>query len=286
MQEFDKLWNYWKPEETEKLFRALLLNENKLLDKNYHLQLLTQLARTQSLQRKFEEAHHLLDEVECHISEVFPIVSIRYLLERGRTYNSNKEQEKAIPLFEQALKIAEAIKEENYAVDAAHMLGIATKNEKSLEWNLYAMKLAEQAIDERATKWLAALYNNIGWTYFNLKQYDKAMEVFEKSFKLFQMQGSIQQQRIAKWSIAKMNRFLGNAALAKQQQHEIESEAINEPDGYIFEELGELYLLENNEAQYNYYFHEAYKLLSVDGWMQANESHRLERMHQLAIKKG
>jgi len=286
MQEFDKLWNYWKPEETEKLFRALLMNENKLQDKNYHWQLLTQLARTQSLQRKFDEAHLILDEVALKNSEDLPIVTIRYCLERGRTYNSNNEQEKAIPLFEQALKIAEEMKEENYAVDAAHMLGIATKNETSLNWNLYAMNLAEKAKDEKAQKWLGALYNNIGWTYFDMKDYEKAKAVFDKSLEFFLVNGSAVQQRIARWSIAKMNRFLGLHHLAMKELHELENESIAEPDAYIFEELGELYLLENDEPQYNYYFHEAYKMLSQDGWMQANEAERLERICRLSIKKG
>ncbi len=113
MQEFDKLWNYWKPEETEKLFKALLVNEKKLADKNYHLQLLTQIARTQSLQRKFDEAHSWLDEVEKMMSDDLPVVAIRYYLERGRTFNSNNEPEKAIPLFEKALQTAEENNEEN-----------------------------------------------------------------------------------------------------------------------------------------------------------------------------
>lgn len=286
MQEFDKLWNYWKPEETEKLFRALLMNENKLLDKNYHLQLLTQLARTQSLQRKFNEAHSLLNEVEPLIDNTLPVVEIRFLLERGRTYNSNAEQEKAIPLFEKALRIAEEIKEENYAVDAAHMLGIATKNVTSLNWNIHAMKLAEVAIDERAQKWLGALYNNIGWTYFDMKEFEQAKIVFEKSLAFYLLNGSAVQQRIARWSIAKMNRFLGLHQLAMEQQHKLEVESAEEPDAYIFEELGELYLLEENEAQYNFYFHEAYKMLAKDGWMQTNEAERLERIRRLSIKKG
>ena len=282
MQEFDKLWNYWKPEESEKLFKALLLNEKRLEDKNYHLQLLTQIARTQSLQRKFTEAHHILDTVEMKMDETLPVVCIRYHLERGRTYNSDQEQEKATPFFKSALSISLENNEENYAVDAAHMLGIVFKKEASLEWNLYAMKLAEEASDERAKKWLGALYNNIGWTYCDMKAYEQAKEIFHKSLDFYLTNGSAIQQRIAKWSIAKVDRYLGNIDLAKKMQHELEIEAKDEPDGYIFEELGELYLLENNKPQYNYYFHEAYKLLALDGWMQKNENSRLERINHLS----
>lgn len=282
MQEFDKLWNYWKPEESEKLFKALLLNEKRLEDKNYHLQLLTQIARTHALQQKFTLAHQILDEVETKMDDTLPIVCIRYHLERGRTYNSNQEKENAIPLFKNALSIAIENNEENYAVDAAHMLGIVYKKEESLHWNLYAMKLAEEATDERAKKWLGALYNNIGWTYCEMQEYTAAKEVFKKSLQFYLANGSAIQQRIAKWSIAKIDRFLGNTELAKNMQHTLEIEAKDEPDGYIFEELGELYLLENNKPQYNYYFHEAFKLLAMDGWMQKNETSRLERIDRLS----
>lgn len=60
------------------------------------------------------------------------------------------------------------------------MLGIVAKAEDSLSWNEKAIEAAENAKEERAKNWLGSLYNNTGWTYFDMKQYDKAISLFEK----------------------------------------------------------------------------------------------------------
>jgi len=49
---------------------------------------------------------------------------VRYLLERGRTFNSAGEKDRARPLFVQAWEIAGAAGLEGLAVDAAHMVPI------------------------------------------------------------------------------------------------------------------------------------------------------------------
>ncbi|MFZ1459275.1 MAG: hypothetical protein WAU38_00630, partial [Ignavibacteria bacterium] len=87
--EFDKLWNYSKPDETEKKFREILPEIKASGDKSAYLQLLTQIARTLGLQRKFEDAHILLDETETQLTDDDPVSKIRYQLERGRTFNSS-----------------------------------------------------------------------------------------------------------------------------------------------------------------------------------------------------
>jgi hypothetical protein len=54
LPDFDSLWDYSNPDQTEIKFREILLQipENDPV----HLELLTQIARTQGLQRKFDEA--------------------------------------------------------------------------------------------------------------------------------------------------------------------------------------------------------------------------------------
>jgi len=104
--EFDKLWNYNKPDETEKKFREILDEVKDSGNKSAYLQLLTQLARTQGLQRKYDEANKILDEVESQIlNNDIKIVKIRYLLERGRTFKSSKQKEKARELFLEAYEL-------------------------------------------------------------------------------------------------------------------------------------------------------------------------------------
>ncbi|MBK8383677.1 MAG: hypothetical protein IPL16_17650 [Ignavibacteria bacterium] len=143
--EFDKLWNYSKPDETEKKFRELLPEIKASGDKSAYLQLLTQIARTLGLQRKFEDAHKLLDETETQLTDDDPVSKIRYQLERGRTFNSSGKTEKAEELFLKAYELGLNSGEENLTVDAAHMMAIVKSGEQSLEWNEAAMKLAENS---------------------------------------------------------------------------------------------------------------------------------------------
>ena len=85
----DTLWDYNNPEATAIKFRDLLPLAEKSVDKTYYAELLTQLARTQSLHRNFEEAHRILDTArQAMEGQNMPIAEIRYLLERGKTFDS------------------------------------------------------------------------------------------------------------------------------------------------------------------------------------------------------
>lgn len=150
----DKLWNFDDPVATQVRMEALIPEiQNQYPDK--YLELLTQIARTYSLQRQFQQAHQLLNQVENNpLFSSLPLVQIRYLLERGRTYNSSGEPQTAMPLFTLALEIATTNQFDNFAVDAAHMLGIAAPTpQQQLEWNLHALTLAEKSTNPQAKQW-------------------------------------------------------------------------------------------------------------------------------------
>ena len=177
------------------------------------------------------------------------------------------------------------MKEDVLAVDAAHMLGIATTGETSLRWNERAVQMAEVSDNPRAKGWLGALYNNIGWTYHDMGKYDVALDYFERDLAWYQERKLENQTRIAKWSIAKMHRLLGDPAKAYEEQRailaEIEAKKID-PDGYVFEELGEcLIAMDRDEEEWKPYIQKAYELLSKDPWSVANESKKHERLKQL-----
>ncbi|MBT4141251.1 MAG: hypothetical protein HOE48_25300, partial [Candidatus Latescibacteria bacterium] len=57
LPDFDALWDYHNPENTEQLFLEILPVAQNDGDDDYLAQLLTQVARTQGLQRKFDVAH-------------------------------------------------------------------------------------------------------------------------------------------------------------------------------------------------------------------------------------
>ena len=58
----DTIWDYDQPQVTELKFRELLPAAERSGNKSYYTELLTQLARTLSLQRKFDDAHEILNK--------------------------------------------------------------------------------------------------------------------------------------------------------------------------------------------------------------------------------
>jgi len=65
LPDFDALWNYNDPQQTELKFRELLQTAKESNNTSYYAQLLTQIARAEGLQRKFEDAHRTLDNVKA-----------------------------------------------------------------------------------------------------------------------------------------------------------------------------------------------------------------------------
>ena len=62
LPDFDALWDYDQPAKTEAAFRALLPQAEASGDSSYYIELLTQIARTQGLQRDFAAAHQGVTE--------------------------------------------------------------------------------------------------------------------------------------------------------------------------------------------------------------------------------
>lgn len=283
-RDFDKLWNYDDPAATEQKFRELLPSAEKGKDTAYYLELLTQLARTQSLQRKFTEAHEILDKVMKKLKPEHIVPRIRFMLERGRTFNSSKEYEKARELFMGAYMQADKYGEDNLAIDAVHMLGIVDKGDDSLKWNELAIKMAEETKDEKAKGWLGALYNNTGWTYHDMEEYDKALELFKRNVKWHTERKSGMQLYIAKWSVARCLRSLGRTEEALEMQLALrgkDDEMYACEDGYNSEEIAECLYALGRADEAKPFFKRAYEQLSKDSWVQDNDKEKLERLKAL-----
>jgi tetratricopeptide (TPR) repeat protein len=282
--DFDNLWNYAKPYETEQKFRAVFAEAQGSVEKDYRLQLLTQIARTEGLQRKFDEAHRTLDDVQKALGATTPRAEIRYFLERGRVFNSSRKPDQALPLFMRAYELAMAASEDNLAVDAAHMMAIAEpQTEKKMEWNLTAISLAEKSEDPKARDWLGSLYNNMAWTYHDAGKFAEALSLFEKALAFRKFKGQPSSVRIAKWCIARTYRSMKKYSEALQIQADLEAEFSNLPekDGYVYEELAEIFLALNKTASSKKYFVLAYEELSKDESFKANEPKRLQRLKDL-----
>ena len=283
----DEFWDYAHPQKTHDTLYALL-EPSKVASSNYYGEVLSQLARTKSVQGKFGEAQRYLDKLEQICDDELTTSFIRYNLERGRSYNSNNEKLLASRYFVIAFTIAWKLKEDFYKIDAAHMLGISEPPEKQLSWNLLALSLAESSAQKRAKKWLGSLYNNIGWTYHDQGNFQEALKIFSKAYEWREAQKDVKGSLIAKWTIGRCYRSLGKIkdALAMQKSllNDYDSFKIDS-DGYVHEEIGECLVLQKKNKEAAQYFATAYSLLKKDKWLQKNEKERLERLKFLSIKE-
>lgn len=279
----DAQWDFGKPAISEQRFRAELAKWPP--DSAQAQEVRTQVARALGLQRKFGDAHAMLDTVDAKLADMPPHVRVRYLLERGRALNSSGEPQRAVPLFTDALALAEREHDEFYAIDAAHMLGIAAPPSERLAWNLRALALAEAATDTRARDWRASLYHNIGWTYFDDGDALRALDFWQKALAARETMGEAGRIRVAKWTVARGYRAVGRLDDAEQIQKAlvVEFDALGEPDGYVYEELAEIALARGDGASAQRWAAKAHAALKDDADLAGSD--RLARLVDVAAGK-
>ena len=280
LPDFMPLWNWEHPESTEVRFRELLPAARASGDEDYLGQLLTQVARTQGMQARFEAADSTLETVRPYLRADRATLAVRYLLERGRVRNSAGDKGAAEPLFREAWETARRAGLDGLAIDAAHMIAIATPPDTALAWNLRALELVEATEDPKAKGWAGPLYNNLGWTYHDRGEYERALELFEKGLEFRRAEGRPLETRIAAWSVARAQRSLGrlDEALAAQLALQAEWEAAGGSDGYVEEEIAECLDALGRTEEAAAWFARAYHSLSEDPWLSRSEPDRLRRM--------
>ena len=281
LPEFDPLWDYEHPGPTERKFRELLPAAVDSLDISYLAELLTQIARAEAMQRKFQDAQKTLDRVEKALPKAEQRVSVRYLLERGRVLSLSGKAREAQSRFQEAFNVALMLKMDAHALDAAHMMAIA-EPEKALEWNLKALDLAEKSSDEKASKWKGILYNSVGWNYFDQKDYQEALFMFQKALEFCEQLGDPLKVRTAKWCVAKVLRVIEHTEEALEMQRAIfeEYQAEGKRNGYVYEEIAECLQVLGQEQEAQEWFAAAYAELSRDPRV-ARDQNRVNRLKEL-----
>jgi tetratricopeptide (TPR) repeat protein len=171
-------WDFNDLEVSRQRFRELLESEESDVGR---AEVLTQLARVEGLEDRFEDGDRLLDEAAALAGEE-PVVRARIDLERGRLRRSAGDPEAALPLFEASFETALGIPHEFITVDAVHMAAIAAPDlESRLAWADRGIELAKSSGDPEVVYWLGSLYNNVGWDYFDAGEYEIALDWFERA---------------------------------------------------------------------------------------------------------
>ncbi|MEZ5337637.1 MAG: peroxiredoxin [bacterium] len=287
LPDFTTLWNFSDPAGTRAQFEELLPAAEAGADSLYLIELLTQIARTHGLEGNFDNAHLTLNRAQELLQAGDEAALrrgwMRYWLERGRAFNSAGSPQVARPLFLEAWLAGQDGGNDSLTIDAAHMLGIVTQGDESLEWNEKALALAASSSDPKAAQWAGSLYNNIGWTYMDNHQPQLALEKFEAGAQFRDANNHPEEPRmIAHWSVARALRELGRnpEALAKLQ-----NVADNFPghsaDCFWHEEMGENTLAMEGLEAARPHFENALPLLKEQAWVAESYPGRIERIETM-----
>jgi tetratricopeptide (TPR) repeat protein len=279
--DIDALWEYDDPVQSAARFRAALAGASP----DGRLELQTQIARTYGLRGQFAEANQVLDRVAAALDGASAKVRVRYLLERGRNLNSSGAPAQARPLFVEAWQRANAARADGLAVDAAHMIAITLgASETAVEWNRKGLDLARRSTDPKAKALVPAMLNNMAWDLHDRGRYLEALPFFEQALNEWTARGGPREIHIARWSVARCLRSLGRLSDALTLQLGLEQEAnrAGTPDGYVFEEIAELYEAMGRHALAKPYFARALSILATDPGLMKNEPERLARLRDKA----
>jgi len=277
MTEIDALWEYADPALSERRFRQALGSA----EGDHRLELLTQIARTFSMRRRFDEAHALLDEVLSELPGNGPVPRVRYLLERGRTFNSSGMPDDARALFLDAWNEGSAAGLDGLTVDAAHMVAIThSGTDEAIAWNARGLDIARRSSDAKARALMPAMLNNSAWDLHDLGRFTEALPIFEEALAEWSKRGAPRQTAFAKHAVGRCLRSLGRhaEALAIHRVLEDEARGLEDVEGFVFEEIAENLAAEGATDDARVYFGKAAEALARDPWIAANEPARIESL--------
>lgn len=282
--DFAPLWSFADPAASEHRFTELIagLPTGKAHDGD-RAEALTQVARAQGLQRRFDDAHATLDAAAAIVGHPQSRALIRLLLERGRLHNSAGDPAGSAIWFQQAWDTARSLNDDALAIDAAHMLGIVEPDERGNAWNQRALALAESSTDPGARRWTASLRNNIAWWLHDHGRAPEALTQFELARDERAQAGARGPLLIARWAVARCLRTLArfDEALAAQRQLQSEWSGPDDADGFVHEEIAECLLALGRAAEAAPHFAQAHALLSGDPHLGTAEPARLARLAEL-----
>jgi tetratricopeptide (TPR) repeat protein len=224
------VWDFNDLDLSERRFRATLQEEQTVAGR---AALFTQLARIEGLRGDFAAGERLLV-----IAEALGGAESWALIERGRLLRSSGDGRSALPLFEAAFEQARAVDDGFLAGDAAHMAALAGDMEA---WTARGIELTD---DDPGRYWLAPLLNNLGWSRYEAKDFDRALDAFNEALAVRSENPQEPLEReIARYAVSKALRALGRIDEATGQLELAVAWAteagIETP--YFHEELAECY---------------------------------------------
>ncbi len=172
---------------------------------------LAQVARCLSLTKRLDEGRGWLERASTLATANEPQGWSRYLGVRGIFERDSGDKAKAKATFEEMH--AYCVNKELWrrAVDAIHHIAIVVPPDEQPRWALLGIAAAGKLKDDG---WLGVLWNNLGATYEDLKQYDKMLDAYTKA-RRFHVKANNPRPYVADWTLGHAYRLLGQMAEAQ-----------------------------------------------------------------------
>lgn len=148
-------------------------------NRSVEIEALAQVARMNLILGDKEEGKKILKQAAERADDADPQGWSRYLGVKGRFEWKDSEFKNARATFEEMYDYCQSNSLHSRAIDAAHMVAIVAESfEDQVEWGKLGIDAAEKTDNE---KWLGPLWNNLAGTYFDKKDFAKALDCYVKA---------------------------------------------------------------------------------------------------------
>jgi tetratricopeptide (TPR) repeat protein len=235
-------------------------------NKSDQTEALSMIARTYLILEDKETGHEWLEMAQKIATPDEPLGWSRFLGVKGRFLWQDDKLDEATAMFKEMYEYCAQHKLHDRAIDAAHMVAITGNHELQVEWGLKGIKEAEAG---NVTGWLGPLWNNLGATYEEMKEYEKSLEAYLKAHEYHHKYSDELSAVISDWAVGHAYVNVENydeaekwltPVLAKFEEME-NGEFI----GFTCKELGEVAFARGDTDTAHKHFVRAEKLLKEAG---------------------
>jgi tetratricopeptide (TPR) repeat protein len=248
LQEADSLFKKSDYSAALEMYLEVIDHARRAFNRSTETEALAQAARANLVLGNVDEGRRWLEEAAQRASDSDPMGWSRYLGVKGRFQWKDNELAAARKTFDDMYIYCNTNALWPRAVDAAHMIAIvAEKPEEQIEWGKRGIEAAESAGEE---SWLGPLWNNLATTYYDIKQFDLALDAFIKAREYHWRFSGEKGKLYADYHVGMSYRVLGNLEEAAKWLRPVLAWAERLKDhsavGQAAEDLGEIELAKGN----------------------------------------
>ncbi len=251
LAEADSLFKARDYESAMQLYTRTIETARNEFNRPVETEALAQAARANLIRGNREEGERYLEEAAERSSDSDPMGFSRYLGVRGRFEWKAGDLVEARGTFDTMYVYCNTNGLWARAVDAAHMIAIVAESvEEQIEWGRRGIEAAEAGGVE---EWLGPLWNNLGATYYDNKQFENGLDAYLKA-REYHWQFSGESAKLwADYSVGMSYRMLGQFDKASQWLRPVlawaERLGDNSAIGQACEDLGEVAIAQGKKSE-------------------------------------